>query len=134
MTVTADLLGQSYVYTLPLTDAPSSGDLSVFHAYGPGDMPDGIAFGDSGLLYVAIATPGASGISALNPDGVEKFRLTNPVLTPTRPYDSPANIAFNGKGSILVTNHAFVTGILDPGQFSVLDVYVGDTGSPLVKP
>ena len=134
LTVSADLLAQAYVYTLPLTDAPSSGDLSVFHAYGPGDMPDGIAFGDSGLLYVAIATPGASGISALNPDGTEKFRLTNPVLTPTRPYDSPANIAFNGKGSILVTNHAFVTGILDPGQFSVLDVYVGDTGSPLVKP
>lgn len=53
---------------------------------------------------------------------------------PIFPYDSPANLAFDGKGSVLVTNHAFVTGVENPGQFTVLDVWVNDRGSPLVKP
>jgi sugar lactone lactonase YvrE len=105
----------------------------VFHQYGPGDLPDGVAFGDSGLLYVAIATPGNSGISMLTPEGEQKARLSNPI-DPIKPYDSPANVAFKGKGSILVTNHAFVTGVLDPRAFTVLDVYIGDVASPLEKP
>ncbi len=43
---------------------------------------------------------------------------------------SPANIAFNHKGSLLTTNHAFVTMI----NYSVLDVYVDDKAAPLAKP
>ena len=134
ITVTADLVGQSFVYTLPLVDNPAAADLAVFHHYGPGELPDGVAFGASGLLYVAIATPGASGVSVLAPNGEEKARLANPLGSPVKPYDSPANIAFNGKGSILLSNHAFVTGVVDPSAFNVLDVFVGDTASPLAKP
>lgn len=134
ITVTSDLLGRSFVYTLPLVDKPTAADLTVFHQYGPGDLPDGIAFGASGLLYVAIATPSTSGVSILSPDGDEKVRLANPVESPVLPYDSPANIAFNAKGSILLSNHAFVTGILDPTTFNVLDVFVDDTESALEKP
>lgn len=59
VTVTADLTGQSFVYSLPLVNNPNAADLAVFHQYAPGDLPDGVAFGKSGLLYVAIATPGA---------------------------------------------------------------------------
>jgi len=33
-----------------------------------------------------------------------------------------------------VTNHAFVTGVTNPDQFTILDVYVADTGLPLQKP
>lgn len=40
----------------------------------------------------------------------------------------------DGKGSILFTNHAFVTGITNPEQFTILDVFVADTGSPLELP
>ena len=134
LTVTTDLTGRSFVYSLPLEDTPSADDLSVFHEYAAGDLPDGIAFGASGLLYVAIATPGASGVSALEPDGDEAFRLGNPQGSPFAPYDSPANIAFDGKGSILLTNHAFATGLVDPGQFSIVDAFVDDTASPLVLP
>ncbi|CAN5168625.1 hypothetical protein BH18ACT4_BH18ACT4_10430 [soil metagenome] len=83
---------------------------------------------------MAIATPGASGISILAPSGEEVARLSNPPGSQHFPYDSPANIAFNGRGSILVTNHAFVTGVTHPRQFSVLDVFVDDTGLPLVRP
>jgi len=131
--VTQDLDGRSFVYTLPLVDSPSAADLKVFHEYTNGDLPDGIAFGRSGRLYVAIATPFASGVSILAPNGNEMARLAN-AGNPIFPYDSPANIAFDGKGSILVTNHAFVTGVTNPEQFTVLDVFVNDKGSPLELP
>ncbi|HEV3470784.1 MAG TPA: SMP-30/gluconolactonase/LRE family protein [Pyrinomonadaceae bacterium] len=132
LSVTTDLLGGAYIYTLPLTAAPQPADLSVFHQFTGADLPDGIAFGKSGNLYVTVATPLASGITVLRPDGTEAARLRNPALSPIFPYDSPANIAFNAHGSLLVTNHAFATGL--PSQFTVLDVYVGDTASPLAKP
>lgn len=134
ITVTTDLLGQAFVYTLPLKAKPAAADLKVFYQYGPDSMPDGIAFGRSGLLYVAIATPGASGVSILSPAGQEMARLSNPTLSPFAPYDSPANIAFNGQGSILLSNHAFATGVLNPGQFGVVDAFVNDKESPLAKP
>ena len=107
-------------------------DLRVFHKFKAGDLPDGLAFGESGHLYVAMATPLASGIAILRPDGTEAKRLKNPLLSPISPYDSPANIAFNGEGSLLVTNHAFATGL--PTQFTLLDVWVKDSESPLAKP
>ena len=132
LTVTADLLGGSYVYTLPLVEAPGAADLQVFHQFALGDLPDGIAFGKSGNLYVTIATPFKSGISVLRPNGTEAARFKNPLLSPIFPYDSPANIAFDNKGSLLVTNHAFATML--PSQFTVLDVWVNDKASTLAKP
>ena len=132
-TVSSDLEGRAFVYSLPLVAAPSSADLTVFHEYTGGDIPDGIAFGQSGLLYVAIATPFALGVSILGPNGREVARLSNQG-NPIFAYDSPANIAFDGRGSILLTNHAFVTGVTNPEQFTVLDVFVNDVGSPLELP
>ena len=134
ITVTTDLFQESYVYRLPLKANPEATDLYVVHQYEPESLPDGIAFGKSGLLYVAIATPGASGVSILDLSRGEVARLANPPLSPFTPYDSPANIAFNRHGSILLTNHAFVTGVVDPGQFSVVDVFVDDKASPLAEP
>jgi len=132
-TVTADLQNRAFVYTLPLVNRPSAASLKVFHEYTNGDLPDGIAFGESGRLYVAIATPFASGVSILAPNGTEVRRLANKT-NPIFPYDSPANIAFDGEGSILLTNHAFVTGVTDPSQFTILDVFVNDEGDPLEMP
>jgi sugar lactone lactonase YvrE len=120
--------------TLPLGVHPIFGPMKLFHSFGPGDLPDGIAFGESGLLYVASAMPFNSGIIALNSDGSEAFRFTNPPESPITPYDSPANIAFDGLGSLLVTNHAFATGGANPEQFQVLKVYVNDRGAELFKP
>jgi len=132
-TVSGDLQGRAFVYSLPLVDRPSASSLRVFHEYTNGDVPDGIAFGASGRLYVTIATPFASGVSILAPNGREVTRLAN-TGNPIFPYDSPANIAFDGEGSILLTNHAFVTGVNDPGQFTILDVFVNDVGAPLEMP
>ncbi len=130
--VSIDPTGQPLIYTLPLVAQPQASDLAVFKQFAPGDIPDGIAFGKSGNLYVAIATPLASGVAVIDQAGAETGRLTNPAGSPLFPYDSPANIAFDGHGSLLVTNHAFATGI--PSNFTLLDVYVGDKGSPLSKP
>lgn len=132
-TVTEDLQHRGFVYTLPLVAQPTGAGLQVFHEYTNGDLPDGVAFGRSGRLYVAIATPFASGISILSPAGTEVIRLANQ-NNPIFPYDSPANIAFDGNGSILVTNHAFVTGVTNPAQFTILDVAVADIGLPLHQP
>lgn len=132
LTVSIDMMGQGRIYTLPLVEQPTAADLQPFYHFTGGDLPDGIAFGRSGNLYVAIATPFASGISVISPAGNEIARLSNPVGSPIFPYDSPASIAFNHKGSLLAINHAFATMI--PANFTVLDVFVDDRELPLIKP
>ncbi|MBA4284253.1 MAG: hypothetical protein C0434_01820 [Xanthomonadaceae bacterium] len=132
-TVTLDFLGIGHVYSLPLVDKPAARDLVEFHRYFAG-APDGIAFGASGKLYVVLALPGQNGISVLNPDGSEFARIRNPGLNLFKPFDSPANLAFDGLGNALVTNHAFATGLLLPNHFQVLKVFVNDTASPLAEP
>ncbi len=132
-TVTLDFLGIGHVYSLPLVVAPQASDLVEFHRYFAGG-PDGIAFGASGKLYVVLALPGQNGISVLNPDGSEFARIGNPGLSLISPFDSPANLAFDGLGNALVTNHAFATGLLLPNHFQVLKVFVDDVASPLVEP
>jgi sugar lactone lactonase YvrE len=132
ITHSLDFTGTGRVYTLPLVEQPTAADLQTFHTYAPGDVPDGIAFGRSGNLYVAIATPFGSGVSILRPDGTESARLKNPPISPVFPYDSPANIAFDKHGSLLVINHPFAT--MDPSHFTVLDVYVNDKEHSLIRP
>lgn len=133
VSVSEDFAHRAWIYTLPVVPKPTAASLQVFHEYTNGDLPDGIAFGQGGKLYVTIATPFASGVSILSPAGAEVVRLKNQG-NPIFPYDSPANIAFDGRGSILVTNHAFVTGVTNPAQFTIIDVWVADTGLPLNKP
>ena len=141
-TVTFDGGGVGYVYTLPLIDHPTLSDLHVFHTYNfadTGSGPDGIAFGKSGELYVALA--GTSKISVLNPDGTEQTKYSGPAQNPGNPgnnplpWANPANIAFNNKTqSLLVTNHASLTGLPDPSPlFAVFDVFVNDKAGKLFK-
>lgn len=132
VTVTTDLLARSFVYRLPLVAAPTAADMTVFHAFAPGDSADGIAFGATGKLYVTLALPTSSGFVILRTDGSEEARLTNSPLSPTVPYDSPANLAFDGSGSVFVVNHALLTNL--PSHFTVLKVFVNDAGWPLLAP
>ncbi|HEX8130461.1 MAG TPA: SMP-30/gluconolactonase/LRE family protein [Pyrinomonadaceae bacterium] len=132
--VTAEGVGEfgftgGKIYTLPLVDAPTAADLEVFHQYN-GEGPDGIAFGNSGKLYVMLASPGFSGVSVLSPTGTETARFGNAPGNLISPFNSPANAAFDKHGSLLVTNHTFVF----PGNESVLSVFVNDKESPLMKP
>jgi sugar lactone lactonase YvrE len=136
VTVRPDLSGA--IYRLPLASSPVAADLSEFHVYpatqqfGP-PAPDGIAFGKSGMMYVAMA--GASQISTLRPDGTEAMVFSGPARiagsTTALPWANPANIAFSDQeGTILVTNHASLVPY-DPNLFAVFDVFVNDKGEPL---
>lgn len=142
---------RSGIYTIPLKNNPnnlSESDLKLFHLYPAADLPDGIAFGKSGLLYVVLLNPASpppggfvvppgfrlpvgpffgGGVSILRRNGTEKTRITDATM-----FDSPACAAFNGKGSLVVTNHAFLTG--NRLKMQVLDVFVDDKESPLFKP
>jgi sugar lactone lactonase YvrE len=134
-TKTFDAQGGGVVYTLPIKDFPQPSDLHAFHTYTPGAGPDGIAFGKSGNLYVALA--GYSQISVLAPNGTEVARYSGPAKDPSNPstplpWANPANIAFDGTGAIVVTNHASLTGLPDPSPlFAVFDVYVNDKAGKL---
>lgn len=129
------LASQGAIYTLPAQDSsPTADDLGLFHAYTqPAAGPDGIAFGASGRLYVALA--GASQISVLGSDGAELHRFPGVAENQRQevPYDLPASIAFDDADrSILVTNQAFFTGNAD--HWAVLEAYVDDTGQALAEP
>ena len=140
-TVTFTATGEGSVYTLPLIDHPELADLEIFHNYDGPDTdsaPDGIAFGKSGRLYVALA--GTSEISILNCNGIEQEKFVGPAHDPTAPdaplpWANPANIAFNMKTrSLLVTNHASLTGLPDPSHlFAIFDVFVDDEPGKLFK-
>lgn len=132
ITVSIDLLTRGFVYTLPLVDSPKAADLKVFKQFPVGESPDGLAFAANGDLYVALVLPTTSGFVVLGPDGLEKKRSVNALLSPTVPYDAPANLAFDGVDSLFITNHAAITNL--PTHFTLLDVYVGDVGSPLEYP
>lgn len=129
------------VYRLPLVNSPAAGDLQEFHRYPfvPGfpptlPGPDGIAFGKSGKLYVALA--GTSQISVLRPNGSEETRYSGPAANPggspdPMPWANPANIAFDiHTRSLLVTNHASLVPY-DPSLFVVFSVFVDDKGQAL---
>jgi len=125
------------IYRLPLVASPAAADLEEFHRYPFPDAapvpfplpgPDGIAFGKSGKLYVALA--GTSQISVLRPDGTEEARYSGPAGS--LPWANPANIAFNDQeGTLLVTNHASLVMPPDPSLFAVFDVFVDDKGQPV---
>jgi sugar lactone lactonase YvrE len=125
------------IYKLPFVANPPAASLVEFHRYNLATglpAPDGIAFGKSGKLYVALA--GTSQISVLRPDGTEEVRYSGPAANPGGspnpvPWANPANIAFDKKtGSLLVTNHASLVPF-DPNLFCVFSVFVDDKASPL---
>ncbi|HZI20547.1 MAG TPA: SMP-30/gluconolactonase/LRE family protein [Pyrinomonadaceae bacterium] len=126
-----------YVYTLPLKAAPAQSDLKLFYQYEPGAGPDGIAFGKSGNLYVALA--GTSQVSVLSPGGTESARYGGPAANPgglldPLPWANPSAVAFNDKtGSLLVANHAIFVPVPDP-FLAVFDVYVNDKADHLARP
>jgi sugar lactone lactonase YvrE len=134
VTVRADFTGA--VLRLPVVEAPSAADLSVFHvfgaAFGP-PAPDGLALAKSGHVYVALA--GTHQVAVLDANGIEVTRFSGPAQGPSGtllPWANPANIAFNDvAGTILVTNHASLIVPTDPSLFAIFDVKVNHKGAPL---
>jgi hypothetical protein len=77
--------------------------------------------------------------SVLGSNGAETARFSGPAKNPAHPannplpWTNPANIAFNNKAkTLLVTNHAGLTGLPDPSAFfAIFDVYVKDKAGKL---
>jgi sugar lactone lactonase YvrE len=129
-TLTTDVDGRSgRVYRLPRVDRPAAGDLEKVHVYEYGEGPDGLAFADSGRIYVALAY--ASQISVLSPEGVEQTRFSGPI-SDAIPFDGPANIAFSVPGVAFVTNHASTSQIVP--HMVLFGLGVDERGGPLFKP
>ncbi len=125
---------QGIIYTLPLVRRPKADDLQEFFTFPePAAGPDGIAFGKSGKLYVALA--GANQISVLAPDGSEANRFPSSATENEQqevPYDLPASAGFDGTGWLLVTNQSFFAD--NPDTMVVLQAWVDDTALPLIRP
>lgn len=118
------------IYRLPLVAAPTAADLETFHEYTAAELPDQLAFGADGDLYVSLAF--TNQLSVLDAAGVEIARTGSAPGDPI-PLDAPAGIAFDSRTqSLLISNHALLTG--DPTHFAVLITEVGDAGDPLEEP
>jgi sugar lactone lactonase YvrE len=115
------------IYSLPLaSDRPQTGDLSFVYRFPePMAAPDGIMFGRSGRLYASLA--GSNQISILDPIGKElaRFPTAEENARQEIPWDTPASLFFDGRGSLLVTNQSYVNAI--PQHWAVLSTWVDDT-------
>ena len=102
----------------------------MFHTYAAGELPDQLAFGARGDLYVSLAL--SNQISVLASDGVETARYGS-APGDAIPLDNPAAIAFDARTkSLLIVNHALLSG--NPANFAVLRMAAGDPGAPLFEP
>ncbi len=122
--------GLGTIYQLPLVSHPLANELEVVHSYVAGELPDQLAFGDDGILYVTLAF--SNQISMVIP-GIGEIGRIGSKPGDAVPLDNPATIAFDSRTkSLLLVNHALFSA--DPTHFAVLSVYVGDEGDPLSKP
>ncbi|HZI39564.1 MAG TPA: hypothetical protein VFF24_14755 [Acidimicrobiia bacterium] len=116
---------QGSLYSLPLTDRPGPGDLTLLHRYPePMAAPDGILFGRSGRLYVTLA--GSNQIAIHDPSGTELTRFPTAADNARQevPWDTPASLAFDGRGSVLVTNQSYINAV--PQHWVVFTSWVDD--------
>jgi sugar lactone lactonase YvrE len=131
------MLGAGIVYRLPLVGNPSADQLEEVFRYPAQSFPFGIAFGASGKLYVALAGPDQ--ISILRPNGdvqlqeERRFPSVEENGQLDVPYDTPVGVAFDGCGSLLVTNsNAFSAP--NPARWVIFDAFVDDTAARLARP
>lgn len=118
------------LYSIPRVASPQGWQLRLEHLFGVLDGPDGIAFGATGNLFVNL--PGTNTVAILGPNRLfEIDRYLGPAGSAI-PFDGTANLAFDGDGSILVTNHAPLSN--NASHFAVLKVRANDDGAPLFKP
>jgi DNA-binding beta-propeller fold protein YncE len=114
---------QGLVFRLPLAE-PASEDLEEVFRYPPGSSPFDLVFGESGKLYVTLN--GAHQVSVLGVDRREEVRFPSPEENALRevPYDRPMGLAFDGRGSLLVTNTSWLNDVEE--HMVVFEVFVDD--------
>ncbi|KQU50495.1 hypothetical protein ASG84_25885 [Rhodococcus sp. Leaf278] len=93
-----------------------------------------MAIGTSGRIYLPISNPFINSIQVVDPNnGAMVAELPTLVDRVTRsiPYSTPASVAFRGT-SLIVSNHGLLA--IDPRQWAILELGVGETGLPLHYP
>jgi hypothetical protein len=95
----------------------------------PGALFDGIALGEDRGFYIGLMY--TNQIAHLDPSG-RPVELYPSVGGPLSPLQGPSNMAFDGAGSMFVTNYD-VTG-MDTSKSYLSRLGVGDRGLPLVRP
>lgn len=125
--------GNALIYRIPV-NTPTADRLEEFFRYPARSSAFGIAFGASGKLYVALAGP--SQISILRPDGTEEMRFPSAEQNSAQPvpYDRPLGLAFDGRGSLLVTNSTNALSPPNSARWVIFDAYVNDTAAPHHRP
>ena len=121
------------IYRLPLADGQPDGPLELVHPFGQAG-PDGLAFGRSGRLYVALGL--ADKVAILEPEG-EGFE--DPDLYPGKGVENllvnPSSIEFeNRRRSIYVTNHDVLRREPAPDASAVIEMVVRDLGIARPRP
>jgi sugar lactone lactonase YvrE len=120
------------LYTLPITDDGTPGELRQIYESGPKEAPDGFGIAKSGNVYLALVGPGTNQLVVVAPDGHEIARISHTASGPNDvPFDEPSSVVFDGKRTI-VTNDAFFSG--DASHFAIFDVYAGEPGAPVYIP
>ncbi|MGB3773115.1 MAG: hypothetical protein WBA00_18415 [Rhodococcus sp. (in: high G+C Gram-positive bacteria)] len=94
---------------------------------------DGIAIGESGRIYVAVANPLINDVEVVEPGRGVVGALPSPEgrAAMSSPLITPASLAFRGT-SILATNHSQFA--VDPKEWSIQQLGVGERGLPLLYP
>jgi sugar lactone lactonase YvrE len=127
------VLPRSEIYRLPLTrSSPSADQLELFHAYVPeaGDhpypepVPDDLAFGKSGRLYVSLF--GSNQIGVLAPDGRDVRRID------VSGADGLLGLRFQGDSVLVANSNALAPE--NSSHWQILKVDVGEPGWPLIRP
>lgn len=130
---TSPLPIEGVVWWLPLDTSPAAFDLHRFHTFRglPVSIPDGLALGEKGV-YIAFASDQA--VVILDFAGNESARIVLNSRLQSNRYliTSPATLAFDGTGRVLVVNGDF-NNPLGFGS-AVFDVWVDDPGAPLALP
>lgn len=114
------------VIAVPFPD-PAAGKIRQVLVLPNGDVPDGIAYGEHGDLFVLANS--AEKIYIVRTDRSVKV-IANADLSGDGRMDFPASLVFDGAGALLITNYSWVMGATPSGSRTVIDVWVDDVGIP----
>ena len=108
-----------WVIRFPIESGPRLGPAELY-AHLPGTVPDGLAFGESGTLYVGCYRPDA--IYTVSPDRVVELLIADPRGDR---LNLPTNVALTTGGDLLYANL---------GGYHLGSIPVGDPAVPLEYP
>jgi hypothetical protein len=119
VTVSLDTLGRASVYSLPIGPAkPAASQLKLEHRFAAGEPPDGIALGESKTCtsrWPHRPLRASPSCAPTAPQGEDH----EPRAEPDGAVRWARELAFDGAGRILISNHAPVTGLATK-KFSIV--------------